>query len=192
VRASSSPTQRSTPNSRFRRSWPHPAAQLYTLDEYRQVTREMLTVQKLSEVVANVSPYAEQIHSRHILVADEATALDLLAQIQAGADFAALATQYSLDASTARLGGDLDWVSKGDILQPEVEMAIFSLQPGEIAPYPVKSSLGYHIVQTLERVEDRPLSPVALAEKRQQAFLAWLERQRQTAVIEQFIGIPTG
>ncbi len=168
------------------------AAQLYTLDEYRQVTREMLTVQKLSEVVANVSPYAEQIHSRHILVADEATALDLLAQIQAGADFAALATQYSLDASTARLGGDLDWVSKGDILQPEVEMAIFSLQPGEIAPYPVKSSLGYHIVQTLERVEDRPLSPVALAEKRQQAFLAWLERQRQTAVIEQFIGIPTG
>ena len=165
-------------------------AQLYTMDEYRTVIRELLTVQKLSEVVANVSPYAEQVHSRHILVADEATAQDLLAQVQAGADFAALAAQYSLDASTARLGGDLDWVSRGDLLQPEVEMAIFSLQPGEIAPYPVKSSLGYHIVQTLERVEDRPLSQAALAEKRQQAFLAWLEGQRRMAVIEVFIDVP--
>ncbi len=164
------------------------AAQLYTMDEYRAVIRDMLTVQKVSEVVANVSPYAEQVHARHILVADEATARDLIAQLQAGADFAQLATQYSLDSSTARLGGDLDWVSQGDLLQPEVERAIFALAPGELAPYPVQSSLGYHVVQTLERVQDRPLSPAALAEKRQNAFLAWLEGQRQLAHIERFVG----
>lgn len=164
------------------------AAQLYTMDEYRAVIRDMLTVQKLSEVVADVSPYAEQVHARHILVADEATARDLIAQIQAGADFAQLARQYSLDSSTARLGGDLDWVSEGDLLQPEVERAIFALAPGELAPYPVQSSLGYHVVQTLERVQDRPLSPAALAEKRQNAFLAWLEGQRQQATIERFVG----
>ena len=164
------------------------AAQLYTMDEYRAVIRDMLTVQKLSDVVANVSPYAEQIHSRHILVADEALARDLIAQLQAGADFAQLATQYSLDGSTARLGGDLDWVSEGDLLQPEVERAIFALEPGELASYPVQSSLGYHVVQTLERVEDRPLSATALAEKRQNAFLAWLEGQRQMATIERFVG----
>lgn len=164
------------------------AGQLYTMDEYRAVIRDMLTVQKLSQVVADVSPYAEQVHSRHILVADEATARNLIAQIQAGADFAQLATQYSLDSSTARLGGDLDWVSEGDLLQPEVERAIFALAPGELAPYPVQSSLGYHVVQTLERVQDRPLSPAALAEKRQNAFLAWLEGQRQMATIERFVG----
>jgi len=164
------------------------ASQLYTMDEYRAVIRDMLTVQRLSDVVANVSPYAEQVHSRHILVTDEALARNLIAQIQAGADFAQLATQYSLDSSTARLGGDLDWVSEGDLLQPEVERAVFALGPGDLAAYPVQSSLGYHVVQTLERVQDRPLSATALAEKRQNAFLAWLEGQRQMATIERFVG----
>lgn len=164
------------------------AAQLYTMDEYREALRGMLLTQKVSDAVVQVSPYAVQVHARHILVADEATARSLLAQIQQGADFAQLAMQYSLDSTTAPTGGDLDWVSQGDLLQIEVEQAIFALQPGEIAPEPVKSSLGYHIVQTLERVEDRPLSPAALAEKRQQAFLDWLDSQRQAAVIERFIG----
>jgi peptidyl-prolyl cis-trans isomerase C len=164
------------------------AAQLYTMDEYRAAVHGMLLTQKVSDTVVQVSPTAEQVHSRHILVADEATARALLAQIQAGADFAQLAMQYSLDSSTAPTGGDLDWVSRGDLLQPEVENAIFSLEPGQIAPEPIHSSLGYHIVQTLEKVENRPLSQSALAEKRQQAFLAWLDSQRQAAVIERYVG----
>ena len=97
--------------------------------------------------------------------------------------------QYSLDGSTAHTGGDLDWVSEGDLLQPEVEAAIFALQPGQRAPEPVKSSLGYHIVETLERVQDRPLSQAALAEKKQKAFLEWLEGQRAAATIERFVGV---
>jgi hypothetical protein len=165
------------------------AAQLYTMDEYREVIRGTLLAQRLSDVVANVSPYAPQVHSRHILVKDEATARSLIQQIQNGADFAELAMEYSLDSSTARTGGDLDWVSEGDLLQQEVEDAIFALEPGQLAPEPVRSSLGYHVIQVLERVEDRPLSPGALAEKRQQAFLEWLESQRQTAVIERFVGV---
>ncbi|RPJ01888.1 MAG: hypothetical protein EHM39_02640 [Chloroflexi bacterium] len=164
------------------------AEQLYTMDEYRETLRGMLITQKVSESVAQVSPYAAQVHSRHILVTDEATARSLIAQIQQGADFAQLAMQYSLDSSTAPTGGDLDWVSEGDLLQIEVEQAIFSLEPGQLAPEPVKSSLGYHVIQTLERVEDRPLSQAALAEKRQQAFLDWLEIERQSSEIEQYIG----
>jgi parvulin-like peptidyl-prolyl isomerase len=165
------------------------AAQLYTMDEYRAVIRGTLLAQKLSDVVANVSPYAPQVHSRHILVKDEATARALIQQIQGGTDFAELAVQYSLDGSTARTGGDLDWVSEGDLLQKEVEDAIFALEPGQLALEPVQSSLGYHVIQVLERVEDRPLSPAALAEKRQQAFLEWLDNERQTAVIERFVGL---
>lgn len=163
------------------------AAQLYTLDEYREVVRGMLLVQKLSDVVAAVAPYAEQVHSRHILVADEATARALIDQLRAGADFAQLAATYSLDQSTAPSGGDLGWVAPGVLLQPEVEAAIFALAPGELAPEPVQSSLGYHVVQTLERVQDRPLSPAELAERRQQVFEQWLETQRQAAVIERLV-----
>jgi len=166
------------------------AAQLYTVDEYREALRDMLLAQKVSEVIAPVSPMAEQVHSRHILVADEATARMLLDQLNQGADFAQLAMQYSLDGSTAHTGGDLDWVSEGDLLQPEVEAAIFALQPGQRAPDPVRSSLGYHIIETLERVEDRPLSQAALAQKKQKAFLAWIEGQRAAATIERFVGTP--
>ena len=166
------------------------AAQLYTVDEYREALRDMLLAQKVSEVIAPVSPMAEQVHSRHILVADEATARMLLDQLNQGADFAQLAMQYSLDGSTAHTGGDLDWVSEGDLLQPEVEAAIFALQPGQRASEPVRSSLGYHIIETLERVEDRPLSQAALAQKKQKAFLAWIEGQRAAATIERFVGTP--
>ena len=162
--------------------------QLYTMDEYREVLHGMLLAQKVSQMVANVASTAPQVHSRHILVKEEAVALDLLAQLAAGADFAQLAAQYSLDSSTAPTGGDLDWVSRGDLLQPEVEAIIFSLQPGERTTAPVQSSLGYHIIEVLERDEARPLSQSALAEKKQQAFLAWLQNQRATAEVQRFIG----
>lgn len=164
-------------------------AQLYTMDEYRAVVRGFLLVQRVSEQVVAVPEMAPQVHSRHILVADEATARELLTQLQAGVDFAQLAAQYSLDVSTAASGGDLGWVTRGVLLQREVEDAIFALQPGQFAAEPVRSSLGYHVIQTLERVEDRPLSPSALALLQQQAFLDWLDLQRQAADIERFVGV---
>ncbi len=166
------------------------AEQLYTMDEYRQVLRGLLLAQKVSDVVANVPPTAEQVHARHILVADETTARDLIAQLQQGADFAQLAMEYSLDASSAPSGGDLGWVPRGVLLQPEVEDAIFALGEGELAPEPVRSSLGYHVVQTLERVQDRPLSQALLAERKQRAFQEWLAVERENAVIERYIGTP--
>jgi peptidyl-prolyl cis-trans isomerase C len=165
------------------------SAQLYTMDEYREAVRGMLLLQKVSQViVADVPTMTAQVHARHILVTDEATARMLLDQLNQGADFAQLAIQYSLDGSTASSGGDLDWVSEGDLLQPEVEAAIFALAPGTRAPNPVKSSLGYHIVETLERVEDRPLDQAKLAERKEQTFLTWLDNERAAADIEVYIG----
>jgi parvulin-like peptidyl-prolyl isomerase len=166
------------------------ASQQYTMDEYREALRAVLLWIKVSQVVtASVPTTSEQVHARHILVADEATARQLLAQLDQGADFAQLAAQYSLDGSTARTGGDLAWVSRGDLLQPEVEDAIFALQPGQRAPDPVRSSLGYHIIETLERVEGRPLDQAELAEKKEQAFVAWLDAQRNAARIERYVGV---
>lgn len=166
------------------------AAQLYTMDEYRAMLHTLLVVQQVrDEVTRDVPAAALQVHSRHILVADEATAQNLIAQIQGGADFAQLATQHSLDESSAAVGGDLGWVAEGVLFQPEVEAAIFSLPPGQLAPEPVQSNLGYHVVQTLERVEDRPLSQAALAERKQQVFLDWLAAQVAAADIVWYAGV---
>ncbi len=150
----------------------------------------MLLWGKVSEAVtADVSPYATQVHARHILVADEATARAIIDQLNQGADFAQLAIQHSLDGSSAPSGGDLSWVSPGDLLQPEVEAAIFALAPGTRSLEPVQSSLGYHVIESLEVVEDRPLDQAALAQKKEQVFLAWLAEQRAVAVIESDIGV---
>ena len=52
------------------------------MDEYREATRQMLLWGKVSQMVtANVSTVEKQVHSRHILVKDEALARDLLTQI---------------------------------------------------------------------------------------------------------------
>ena len=73
----------------------------------------------------------------------------IYAAIKAGADFAQMARQCSDDKMTAKRGGDLMWVQKGQMVK-EFEEKVFSLQPGEISE-PFLSPYGYHIVQVRDR-----------------------------------------
>ena len=116
---------------------------------------------------------------------DQAT-LQQISQITGGADFAKLVSTYSQDYSTRESGGDLGWFPRGVLTVPEVEDAAFSLQPGQTSPV-VKSRLGYHIVQTIERDSARALSPSALEILRRQAVEQWLAQQMQKASIEIYI-----
>ena len=129
---------------------------------------------------------AEQVHARHILVGNLELANSLREQVLGGADFGELAQQYSQDFSTGPSGGDLGWFPRGVLTIPEVETAAFSLPEGQISPV-VQSFLGYHIVQTLEREDARPLTPSALEILRRKAVEEWLAQQMQTANIEIFI-----
>src|SRR5438874_7812291 len=89
--------------------------------EYRAGLRSALITEKMRDIVtAGIGPTAEQVHARHILVANEAAAKDVLAKLKAGSDFAQLAAQYSLDMSSKQTGGDLGWFSRGELLQKSV------------------------------------------------------------------------
>ena len=176
------------------------AEQGYTLEEffadqgisqdvYPQRIREFLLTEAVNQqVTANVPTTTTEVHARHILVREQALALDILQQLAAGADFAALAAQYSIDPSTGEAGGNLGWIAPGDLLQPEVEAAIFALPANSRAPEPVQSILGYHIIESIERADNRPLDPARLAAHRQQAWQAWLDQQRATAEIVRYVG----
>ena len=72
--------------------------------------------------------------------------------LEAGADFTELAYEY--DPLT---GGDLGWFPAGYLLQPDVETAAFSLQPGQYSGI-IQTSYGYHIVYVIERDSNHPLS----------------------------------
>ncbi len=69
-------------------------------------------------------------------------------QLQGGADFAALAKQYSEDANREQ-GGQMDWVAQGELM-PELDAVLFALKPGELSQ-PIRSRLGFHLIRVEER-----------------------------------------
>jgi peptidyl-prolyl cis-trans isomerase D len=104
----------------------------------------------------------ERVRVRHILIktqgkpkADEpllrAKAEALLKQLKAGADFGELAKKNSEDPGSAVKGGELGWVTRGQMV-PNFEKAAFSLKPGELSGI-VDTEYGYHIVQSEEKQE---------------------------------------
>jgi peptidyl-prolyl cis-trans isomerase C len=146
----------------------------------------MLTNAMRDRVIAAISNTAEQVHARHILVDSEATAQALLAQLQAGVDFAQLAQQSSQDNLTRDRGGDLDWFPRGWLPAKEVEDAAFALQPGQISGV-VHSAFGYHILQVIERDPARLLSDQQVLRLQQQAMDNWLTGLRTAAHVEIFV-----
>ena len=74
---------------------------------------------------------------------------DLLKQLKSGAKLEDLAQKYSEDPGSAKQGGSLGWIGKGQTV-PEFEKTAFSLPKGQISDL-VKSSYGFHII----RVDDK-------------------------------------
>jgi peptidyl-prolyl cis-trans isomerase C len=91
---------------------------------------------------------AERIRARHILVASEKEANDILAKLKEGAKFEDLAKQYSLDGSKD-FGGDLGYFTAPEMVA-EFSKAAFALKKGDISK-PVKTDFGWHII----KLEDR-------------------------------------
>lgn len=94
----------------------------------------------------------------------KAKAQDVLKQVKAGGDFAALANKYSTDPGNedlqthAKKGGELGWFTKGQMV-PEFDAKSFSLNKGEISDL-VQTSYGFHIIQ-VEDKEDARMKPLA-------------------------------
>ena len=99
-----------------------------------------------------------QVHAEHILVASEDKAKDIIAQLNKGADFAALAKENSTDPSAKENSGDLGWFKKGDML-PEFSDAAFALKPGQITQTPVHTRFGWHVIK-LEQTRVAPPPPI--------------------------------
>ncbi len=165
------------------------AANGYNLKDFKAALElERLAAQMVAALASEVPEEAEQVHARHILVASQEEAEQLRAEILAGEDFAALAQAHSLDLSTRLAGGDLGWFPRGSLTTPEVEAVAFGLEPGQVSEV-VRSELGFHLVQVLERAV-LPLSPQALRRAQERAVEDWLTARREQATIEVLIQMP--
>ena len=109
-------------------------------------------------------PVEEELRARHILLDNREAADAVVADLDTGADFAALAKERSKGPSGPS-GGDLGYFSKQSMV-PAFSDAAFKLAAGETSP-PVKTQFGWHVI----RVEDRRNRPVPpLNQVRDQIF----------------------
>jgi len=105
----------------------------------------------------------DEFQARHIMVqpselvsADDARRLieDLHARIRDGAEFAALAREFSDDERTANIGGLMDWFPEGAYGQT-FQAVCDSLEPGQVSQ-PFQTGDGWHLVMLEgERSADR-------------------------------------
>lgn len=94
----------------------------------------------------------EQICLRQIVVDEETTANQLMADLEKGGDFIELAKQHSTDSKTAQKGGDMGCFSReGQIARSDFERAAFAASLNELEG-PVKSDFGYHLLTVYKKI----------------------------------------
>jgi peptidyl-prolyl cis-trans isomerase C len=153
---------------------------LITTDERVRSVQSQLSF----EVIAS-NTRAPMTWARQIVVGDQAAADQILAELAAGADFAALARERSLDTLSAPNGGDLGWRPAGNYV-PEFDEAVATAPLN--TPGIVVSRIGVHVFEVLGRDEQRPFESFdqlgASANAQQyfeQSFIPWYDELRREA-----------
>ena len=182
-----------------------------TEKEYQTEVEKQIIIEKLFEQVVagqtvsqeEVQQYyeenkesfnqTEQIRARHILVATEEEAKELIKQLNAGADFGQLALEKSTDPSAKENQGDLGYFDRNAQFVAEFKDAAFKLKVGEMTTKPVKTEWGYHIIKvedlkpagqlSFEQVKDS-ISEELRSGKEGAKFQEFLEEVRNQAKIE--------
>ena len=150
----------------------------------------------LAYYTQNQSQYGtpESRDVQHILIAEKdsdgnvdfeaskAKADEIYAQLEGGADFAALAKANSADPGSKDTGGKLT-ITRGQTV-PEFDKVSFELDKGEISK-PVKTQYGYHVIEAVSDVSKANITPFEkakatisaqlLQQKRNEEMQAWVE-----------------
>jgi peptidyl-prolyl cis-trans isomerase C len=149
-------------------------------------TRETVVRNQLSFEVIARNTRTDMFRARHILVRDQATADSVIARLAAGESFATLAAELSQDPGSAQQGGDLGWTPRGEFV-PEFEDAGFTIPLN--TPTAVASQFGVHVIEVLEREEQRSFDSFEALRSSQnaqlffeQSFTPWYDQLLTAAI----------
>jgi len=144
---------------------------------------------------------AERVHARHIILTLMPTAADSAAvwaradsvarAAQAGADFCALAQEFSHDEESQKNCGELGWYPIAEMYE-EFKIALRDAESGTITP-PVATDFGWHILRVLERrpahrlnLEDDwdGIKQIARQDKTNRILTGWLNEIRGQTYVD--------
>jgi peptidyl-prolyl cis-trans isomerase C len=131
-------------------------------------------------------PGEEEVHAKHILVDNEDQAKNIIADLKGGADFAALAKQYSKDPGAAQQGGDLGFFKKDEMV-PEFATAAFAMKPGQVSDQPVHTQFGWHVIMVVER---RPAEAPSFEQAKEELRQKLIQEGVRKAVAEARAEVP--
>lgn len=150
----------------------------YTQQSFEKtLVRSIMGAWMRDEILADVPQSAEQVHVRQIFFLNLDQADQVLRELDSGKDFATLAASYDQISK-----GDLGWFPRDFLPHPAIEEAAFNLAVGEYSPI-IETSVGYHIIQVVEKDPNRPLSPEARMVWQEKALQDWVALQREQSDI---------
>lgn len=182
------------------------AEYLKKVEDFKKITLVSLLLEKEIEAKAKVTDQEvkdyydknkadfapiNQIRASHILLKTEEEAKKAYERLKKGEDFVQIAKKSSIDKGSVKKGGDLGYISKGQMVR-EFESAALKLKPGEISE-PVKTQLGYHIIKVtdkkmgkvidFEQVKDL-LSQRLSAKKQKEVFDSYMEGLKKSYKVD--------
>lgn len=152
-----------------------------------QVITERTTDEKIQAWYNDhlVQFHRPQVKARHVLVKDQAEADAILAEVKANpAQFSAIATAKSVDAGSAKEGGDLGWFEQGRMVK-EFGDAAFAAEKGAIIG-PVATKFGFHIIAIDDKRDAIPVEEVSdkiKGQLRNEVIEAYLDELKKGATI---------
>ena len=164
-------------------------AQVFLTEKVENAITDDMLEAKYKEVVAQSAGTGGEVKARHILLATEAAAKEVIAALAAGADFAALAQEKSTGPSKTQ-GGDLGWFNAEQMV-PEFSQAAFALEPGSVTPTPVQTQFGWHVIKVEDKRTNTPTSFVQMRNQLSQQLTqeivgAYLDGLRKGVSVERF------
>lgn len=146
----------------------------------RTIVQRSLLRGKVQELLASEVPTTGLVVNLQLIQTEtEDEALTAKEQVDGGTDFAIVAQEVSTDTISAEAGGDLGWVTPGQLsgrYGEDLDASVFSIKVGELAV--VESSGMYYVILILDRDENGPVPLEVLAAQQNSALSDWLvERQ---------------
>ena len=159
------------------------------IEEKAKVTEEDVK-NYYDEHKEDFSPF-DQIRLSIIRVKTGDEAKKISEKLKEGENFAKLAKESSIDSNSAKVGGDLGFLSRNQI-SPEHEMAVARMMKGEVSD-PVRTQQGFDIIKVtdkktssvveFEKVKDL-ISQHLSAEKQKEVFDSYIEGLKKTYTVE--------